>query len=36
MSVKEQLEKALKNEAAVQVPQDKQNRFNNNTLLYFI
>ena len=28
MSVKEQLEKALKNEAAVQVPQDKQNRFN--------
>ncbi len=28
MSVKEHLEKALKNEAAVQVPQDKQNRFN--------
>lgn len=28
MSVKEQLEKAIKNEGAVQVPQDKSNRFN--------
>ena len=28
MSVKEQLEKAIKNEGAVQVPQDKANRFN--------
>ena len=28
MSVKEQLEKAIKNEGAVQVPQDKTNRFN--------
>jgi hypothetical protein len=28
MSVKEHLEKALKNEGTVQVPQDKQNRFN--------
>lgn len=28
MSVKETLEKAIKNEGAVQVPQDKSNRFN--------
>jgi len=28
MSVKEQIEKAIKDEATVQVPQDKQNRFN--------
>lgn len=28
MSVKEQIEKALKNEGSVQVPQDKTNRFN--------
>jgi len=28
MSVKEQIEKAIKNEGAVQVPQDKSNRFN--------
>ena len=28
MSVKEQIEQAIKNEASVQVPQDKQNRFN--------
>ena len=28
MSVKEQIEKALKNEGSVQVPQDKENRFN--------
>ena len=28
MSVKEQIEKAIKNEGAVQVPQDKTNRFN--------
>ena len=28
MSVKEQLEKAIENEGAVQVPQDKTNRFN--------
>jgi len=28
MSVKEHLEKAIKNEGAVQVPQDKSNRFN--------
>jgi hypothetical protein len=28
MSVKDQIEKAIKNEAGVQVPQDKSNRFN--------
>ena len=28
MSVKDQIEKALKNEGSVQVPQDKENRFN--------
>lgn len=28
MSVKEQIEQAIKNEGAVQVPQDKTNRFN--------